>query len=344
MNLRKVAVLGATGIVGQSLVRRLESHPWFRLSEVVASDASRGKSYLESSRWSAEGDMPASTRDLEVKGLDEDLDADLVFSALPSGVAGPAERELARRGCRVFTNAADLRMEPEVPIVVPEVNPDHLAIVSSRTTNGFVVANGNCTSILLALALKPLQDRFGIAACHVVTLQALSGGGYPGVPSLDALANVIPHIAREEQKVETEPLKILGTLRDRQIVPASFPVSATCTRVPVSEGHTEAVSVRLGDRADSSAVIDAWESFRGLPPSLRLPSAPDIPIRYRYEDDRPQPRRDALEGEGMTIVIGRLRSDPVLGWKFLVTGSNTIRGAAGGTILAAELAVSWNLA
>jgi len=344
MNARKVAVLGATGVVGQRFLRLLERHPWFRIAEVVASDASRGKPYAEATRWTAEGDMPASARDLEVKGLDEDLDADLVFSALPSGTAGAAERACARRGRPVFTNAADLRMEDDVPIIVPEVNPDHLALVAPRKGGGFVVASGNCTSVILALALKPLQDRFGLAACHVVSFQALSGAGYPGVPSLDVLANVVPHIPGEEAKVETEPRKILGTVRDGRIVPASFPMSATCTRVPVLEGHMEAVTVRLASLADDAAIVEALQSFRGGAQDLRLPSAPPIPVRYRTEVDRPQPRRDAAEGNGMTVVVGRLRPDPVLGWKFLVAGSNTVRGAAGGTILAAELAVSQGLA
>lgn len=344
MKTRDVAVLGATGIVGQQFVRRLAGHPWFRVTEIVGSDASRGKRYDEATRWIADGEPPDGVRDLEVRGLDADLDADVVFSALPSGTAGAAERALARRGLAVFTNAADLRSDDDVPIVVPEVNPDHLALVPARAEGGFVVANGNCTSILLALALKPLHDRFGVAACHVVTFQALSGAGYPGVPSLDATANVIPHIPGEEAKVEAEPRKILGTLRDRRIVPAGFPISATCTRVPVLDGHTESVSVRLAEPGEGGEIVDALRSFRGLPQELRLPSAPAAPVVYRTEDDRPQPRRDAAAGDGMVVVAGRLRPDAVLGWKFLLTGSNTVRGAAGGSILTAELAVALGVA
>jgi aspartate-semialdehyde dehydrogenase len=341
---RKVAVLGATGVVGQRFIQLLERHPWFRVGEVVASGASRGKPYASATRWISEGDVPDSVRDLEVKGLDADLDADIVFSALPSGTAAAAERACARGGYPVFTNAADVRMDEEVPIVVPEVNPDHMAVLESQAREGFIVANGNCTSIILALVLKPLVDRFGVEACHVVTMQALSGAGYPGVPSLDSLANVIPYIPGEEEKVEAEAHKILGTVRDNQIVPARFPLSATCTRVPVLEGHTEAVSVRLSELATVEGIVDAVRSFRGTLPGLTLPSAPMAPITYRTEPDRPQPRRDCGEGGGMAIVVGRLRPDPILGWKFLVTGSNTVRGAAGGSILTAELAVASGLA
>lgn len=344
MNTRKVAVLGATGVVGQRFIQLLEQHPWFRVKEVVASDASRGKAYGLATRWIAEGDVPASVRDLELKGPDADLDADVVFSALPSGTAATPERACARRGYPVFTNASDLRMDEDVPIMIPEVNPDHMALVERHASEGFIVANGNCTSIILALVLKPLQDRFGVAACHVVTMQALSGGGYPGVPSLDSTANVIPYIPGEEEKVEAEAHKILGSVHGGRILPARFPLSATCTRVPVLEGHTEAVSVRLSEPATEAGIVDAIRGFRGNLPGLMLPSAPLAPVKYRTELDRPQPRRDYGEGGGMTIVVGRLRPDPVLGWKFLVTGSNTVRGAAGGSILTAELAVASGLA
>lgn len=235
-------------------------------------------------------------------------------------------------------------MAEDVPLVVPEVNPDHLDLLERKAGDGFVVANGNCTSVILSLALKPLQDRFGIEACHVVTMQALSGAGYPGVPSLDATANVIPYIPDEEGKVELEPRKILGWMDGGRVVLSPFPISATCTRVPVLEGHTEAVSVRLRELADAVSLVDAFHSFRGDAQALRLPSAPSRPIQFRTEADRPQPRRDAGLPDGMSVVVGRLRPDPVLGWKFLVTGSNTIRGAAGGTILSAEFAVSQNLA
>jgi aspartate-semialdehyde dehydrogenase len=341
---RKVAVLGATGVVGQRFIQLLERHPWFRVGEVVASDASRGKPYALATRWTLEGDVPDSVRDLEVKGLDSDLDADIAFSALPSGTAAATERACARRGYPVFTNASDLRTDEDVPIVVPEVNPDHMALVEPHAGEGFIVANGNCTSIILALVLKPLVDRFGVEACHVVTMQALSGAGYPGVPSLDSLANVIPYIPGEEEKVEAEAHKILGTVHGNHIVPARFPLSATCTRVPVLEGHTEAVSVRLSEQATVEGIVDAVRSFRGNLPGLTLPSAPLAPITYRTEHDRPQPRRDSGEAGGMAIVMGRLRPDPVLGWRFLVTGSNTVRGAAGGSILTAELAVASGLA
>lgn len=347
MNARKVAVLGATGVVGQRFLRLLDGHPWFRVAEVVASDTRRGKPYGEAVQWLDRGDPQDAVRDLELKGPDDDLDADLVFSALPSGTAGPLERSLAARGFAVFTNAADLRMEEDVPIVVPEVNPEHLSLAEDQRVRnaggGFVVANGNCTAILLSLALKPLRDRFGLRACHVVTLQALSGAGYPGVPGLDALGNVLPYIPQEEGKVESEPQKILGTAQEGRIVRASFPLSATCMRVPVLEGHTEAVTVRLEEEASADEIRETLRAFRGRPQALGLPSAPRAPLVYRDEADRPQPRRDGPEGGGMTVAVGRLRPDPILGWKFVVAGSNTVRGAAGGSILAAELALASGL-
>lgn len=347
MNARKVAVLGATGVVGQRFLRLLEGHPWFRVAEVVASDGRRGTPYGEAVSWHDGEDPPHAVRDLELRGPDDDLDADLIFSALPSGTAGPVERSLAARGFAVFTNAADLRMEDDVPIVVPEVNPEHLSLVENQRVQnagrGFVVANGNCTAILLSLALKPLHDRFGLRACHVVTLQSLSGAGHPGVAALDALGNVIPYIPQEEGKVEAEPKKILGTAREGRVVPASFPVSATCMRVPVLEGHTEAVTVRLEEEASADGIAETLRSFRGQPQELGLPSAPRAPIVYRTEADRPQPRRDSDESHGMAVAVGRLRADPVVGWKFVVVGSNTVRGAAGGSILAAELALASGL-
>lgn len=343
MIVRKVAVLGATGIVGQRFVRMLDRHPWFRISDLVASGASRGRPYRDAAEWIVEGEMPEPVRDLDVKTVGDPLEADLVFSALPSGVAGPAERACASRGLPVFTNASDLRMDPDVPIVVPEVNPDHLELVAPRRGQGFVVAGGNCTSVILSLALKPLQEAFGIAACQVVTFQALSGAGYPGVSGLDGFGNVIPLIPGEEPKVESEPRKILGRRHGDRIEPASFPISATCTRIPVLEGHTEAISVRTREPADEAGFVDALRSFSPARSGPALPSSPRWPLVYRPEVDRPQPRRDWSEGNGMSVVVGRVRPDSVLGWKFVAVGSNTIRGAAGGTLLAAELAASIDL-
>lgn len=332
------AVLGATGTVGQTFVRLLEDHPWFRLKEVVGSDRTSGISYGDAVGWDG------SAADLSLLTLDENLDADVCFSALPRGIAGPIERSLTERGYRVFTNARDLRLDADVPLVIPEVNPEHLDLVerqpSRATSGGFVVANGNCTSILLALLLKPLDRLFGLEVCHLVSLQALSGAGYPGVSSLDITDNVIPFIADEEERVVSEVPKMLGRIDRETVTPASIAMSATCTRVPVLDGHTLAVTVRLRNPASQEEIVQALRSFSGEPQRLRLPSAPAHPIRYREEPDRPQPRRDRGAGGGMTVSVGRLRADSVLGWKFVGLGSNTIRGAAGASILTAELAVA----
>lgn len=343
-----MAVLGATGAVGQKFIRLLDGHPRFRVNEVVASDKSAGRPYGEVSRWLEETPLPAPVAKLSVAGVGDPLRSKVVFSALPSGEAGPVERRLAAAGHRVFTNAADLRMEPDVPLVIGEVNPDHLDLVARQRNGtgkkaGFVVANGNCTAILLALALKPLDDAFGVKRVHVVTMQSLSGAGYPGVSGLDATENVVPFIRGEEEKVEREPQKFLGHLEGGSVAPAPFSVSATCTRVPVIDGHTEAVTVELARPATADRIVHAWNAFRGEPQRRNLPSAPKHAILYRGEPDRPQPRKDRAAGNGMTLTIGRLRPDPHLGWKFVITGSNTVRGAAGGAILNAELAAARGL-
>lgn len=338
MNHAKVAVLGATGTVGQAFVRLLETHPWFRLTEVVARERQAGTSYGDALGWAG----PA--RDLPIRTPGDDLDADICFSALPGGKAAEIERSLADRGYRVFTNARDLRMEPDVPIVVPEVNPEHLLLIENQTSRtrggGFVVANGNCTSILLAMVVKPLDERYGVEGCQLVSLQALSGAGYPGVPSLDIIDNLIPFIAEEEARVESEIPKMLGRFDHGTLTPATLPISATCTRVPVLEGHTLAVTVRLRTPAPIDGILEAFRSFSGEPQRLRLPSAPQHPLLYLEEQDRPQPRKDRDAGGGMTVSVGRLRPDPIPGWKFVALGSNTVRGAAGGSILTAELAAA----
>jgi len=340
-----VAVLGATGAVGQRFVRLLECHPWFRLTEVVASDRRAGEPYADAVRW-IDGPLPPDARELPLRRGSDDLDAEVCFSALPGGRAGPLERSLAARGYPVFTNARDLRLEPEVPLVVPEINSGHIALVDRQRgtgRHGFVVANGNCTAIILSLALKPLVDAFGVDRCSVVSFQAVSGAGYPGVPSLDIADNVIPFIEGEEGKVEAEVPKILGRIENDHVAPAGVTVSATCARVPVLEGHTLAVGVRLQGRAPLERVREAFESFSAEPQRLRLPSAPAKPVLFRTEDDRPQPRKDRELGGGMTVTVGRLRPDPLMDYKFIAVGSNTIRGAAGASILNAELAMARGL-
>jgi aspartate-semialdehyde dehydrogenase len=273
------------------------------------------------------------------------LDCDLVFSALPGEVAGPIEENLATAGYFVSSNAKNHRLDPDVPLLIPEVNPDHIQIIEHQRRQrgwgrGFIVTSPNCSVIPLVLALKPLQDSFGLSTVMVTTMQAISGAGYPGLPSWDILDNVIPHIGGEEEKVETEPLKLLGQLEGHEFRPAPITISAQCNRVNTVEGHLEAVSVRLGRKAEVDAVVEALQSFKALPQELELPSAPRRPIVVRVEADRPQPRYDRDEEGGMAVVVGRVRECPVLDYKFVVLGHNTVRGAAGGSILNAELLVA----
>lgn len=338
-----VAILGATGAVGQRFIELLRDHPWFEVRELVASDRSVGKSYAEATHWIVSPDVPEGAAGLMVKGTDARLESPLVLSSLPTDVAGDVELRLARAGHRVFSNASNHRMGADVPLIVAEVNGDHadaLHVQKQRLGNndGFIVTNGNCTTITLVLPLAPLHRAFGVDAVIVTSLQAASGAGYPGVPSLDLLDNVVPYIGGEEEKLAQETAKMLGAWAGGAFVPASFPVSATCTRVPVRDGHTEAVSVRLGQRASADELIAAWREFRSRPQELRLPSAPAHPVLYRDEPDRPQPNRDRMAEGGMASVVGRLRPCPILDWKFVVLGHNTIRGAAGASLLNAELA------
>jgi aspartate-semialdehyde dehydrogenase len=333
----KAAVIGATGAVGQRFLSLLAHHPTFKIGEVVASERSAGKRFGEACTWVLDEPMPAQLAEKEVKLSTDDLDADVVFSAIPSGAAGPIESDLAKRGHKVFSNAKDHRMDPKVPLLLAEVNPDHAQLVKQQGSDGYVVTNGNCTTIVLTMALKPLMDSFGLTDVMAVSMQALSGAGYPGVPSLDIQGNVVPYIGGEEEKVESETLKFLGSLRGGSVQNANIKVSATCTRVAVTEGHSLAVSVKLSRFANAEEIIRAWESFRAKPQQLKLPSAPIQPVHYFKEPNRPQPRKEWNLEKGMAISVGRLRKDPILGWKFFCSGSNTIRGAAGGSILNAEL-------
>lgn len=338
----KAGVLGATGPVGQKFIRLLDDHPQFKVTELYASERKAGKTYAEAAHWIEEAQIPTKVAGMTLRSDTFDLDADVLFSAIPAGTAGPIELEFARRGFPVFSNARDLRRQPDMPLVIPEVNPDHLQLIErqrkTRKTEGFVVTNGNCTSIVMTMAVKPLLDAYGLKHVSVVSMQALSGAGYPGVASLDILDNVVPYIAGEEEKLEWEPKKILGTLKDAAVEPAEFDISATCTRVPVLEGHTEAISVKLGKKATIEEVAETMRLFRGRPQELKLPTAPATPIVVRNEPDRPQPRIDRSEGNHMSVVVGRIRPDPVYDVKLFALGSNTVRGAAGGSVLNAELA------
>lgn len=341
MNRIKVGILGATGMVGQRFIQLLEGHPWFEVTEVAASERSANRTYAEvmQGRWKVEGDIPPRVAQFTVKECTPELDCRLCFSALDSSVAGPVEEQFAQAGYVVSSNSRNHRMDPDVPLLIPEVNAEHLGIIpqqkARRGSNGYIITNPNCAAIGLVMALAPLHKRFGVDKIIVTTLQGISGAGYPGVPSLDVIDNVVPFIGGEEPKVESEPLKILGSLNGGQFVFADFQISASCTRVHVLDGHLESVSIGLKQKASAADLIDTWQEFDPLN-NQELPSAPSPPLIYRREDDRPQPRRDRNEGNGMACVVGRLRKCSILDYKFFVLSHNTIRGAAGGAILNAE--------
>ncbi len=335
-----VAVLGATGSVGQRFVQLLARHPWFRVAEVVASERSTGKAYREAADWRLDAAVPEGAADLRIRDYRAALESPVVFSALPAEVAGEIEQRLASEGHAVLTNTRTHRMEPDVPLLIPEVNAEHVAAIEGQRRNrgwsGFIATNPNCSTIHMVLALKPLQAAFGLDAVAVTTMQAVSGAGYPGVPSLDMIDNVVPYIGDEEEKMESETKKLLGEY-DGAFHPAEIVVSAQCNRVPVRDGHTECVSVRLKEPAPADEVIVAFEAFRGKPQELGLPSAPPQPVVVRREPNRPQPALDRDTHVGMSSVVGRVRPCPLLGTKFVVLGHNTVRGAAGASILNAEL-------
>jgi len=337
-----VAVLGATGNVGQRFIELLADHPWFRVAELVASERSSGKTFRDAADWRLGARMPEGAADLPVLGYNADIQSPIAFSGLPGEVAGEIEQRLAREGHAVLSNTSTHRMDPDVPLLIPEVNPGHVAAIRQQQENrgwsGYIVTNANCSAIHLTLTLKPLHDAFGLDALVVTTLQAVSGAGYPGVPSLDMIDNIIPFIGDEEEKLETETQKMLGDwTKDAGFQPASFVLSAHCNRVPVRDGHTECVSVRFRKPASPAEVIDVFEAFRGRPQELGLPSAPPSPIVVRREHNRPQPALDRNAANGMASIVGRVRECPLLGTKFVLLGHNTSRGAAGASVLNAEL-------
>lgn len=341
----KVGILGATGAVGQRFVELLADHPWFEIAALAASEVSAGKAYAEACTWRLSADMPEAVRDMQVLAVEPGFEADIVFSALPGNVAGPVEEAFAAAGYVVCSNASAHRMDPDVPLLIPEVNPQHLGLIPLQQHNrgwekGHIVTNPNCTTIHLVLALQPLQLAFGLDRVVVSTMQALSGAGYPGVPSWDIVDNVLPHTYGEEWKVENEPLKIMGRFDGEKVAAPDFVVSAHCHRVATLDGHLEAVSVKLKQPATVDEVIAALAEFRAEPQELDLPTAPRQPVVVRSETDRPQPRLDRMAERGMASVVGRIREDPVFDIKFLVLGHNTIRGAAGASILNAELLVA----
>ncbi len=336
-----VGVLGATGAVGQKFILLLARHPWFEIRALAASDRSAGQRYRDAVSWKQSEEIPEAARGLEVKNCDADLDCPIVFSGLDSSVAGEVEERFASAGSWVFSNAKNHRMDPDVPLLIAELNPDHLdGVASQRRRRGWpgaIVTNGNCSAIVLTLSLGPLHRRFGLEQVHVVTFQAVSGAGYPGVPSLDILGNVVPYIGGEEDKIENEPAKVLGRLSDGVFRSADFKVSAQANRVPVEEGHLECVSVKFREKASLEDVTACWREFRPLE-GMDLPSAPAQPVVVLTAPDRPQPRLDVWKHGGMASLVGRLRPCPLLDFKYVVLGHNTVRGAAGASILNAELA------
>jgi aspartate-semialdehyde dehydrogenase len=333
-----VAVLGATGSVGQRFIQLLENHPWFEVKEVAASERSAGKPYKEAVNWVQSTPIPESVKDLIVKNCEPGLDCKVTFSGLDSSIAGEIETAFASKGYVVVSNSKNHRMDKDVPLLVPEINPDHLELVKYQNYNGgIIVTNPNCSTIGMVLALKPLEDAFGLEQVNVVTMQGLSGAGYPGVSSLDIIDNVIPFIGGEEPKVESEPLKILGRFDPAGIKNIDIKISAQCNRVGVIDGHTECVQVKLKKKTSVDEIIRVWRNFSAEPQKLKLPFAPEKPIYYFEEEKYPQPRIHRNIDKGMAVATGRLREDKLFDYKFIALSHNTIRGAAGGAILCAEL-------
>lgn len=350
---RRVGILGATGTVGQRLIHMLRNHPYFEVTAVAASDRSEGKRFGDACNWKLPFEMPEAVKDLtlypsKVETGKPRIDCDIIIASLPGDIALESEGSFAAAGIPVISNSSAFRMPADIPLVVPEINPDHLDVIPTQKKNrgydkGYIVTNPNCTTIGLVMALAPLQQRFGLEAVMMTSMQAISGAGYPGVASMDILDNVIPHIGGEEEKVEEEPQKILGRFTGAQIESAAFKVSAQCNRVAVQDGHLESVRVKLSKSATVEDLKEAFESFTGLPQELKLPTAPARPIIVRSEKDRPQPRLDRDAENGMATVIGRISKDTIFDFKFTLISHNTIRGAAGAALLNAELLVAKGL-
>lgn len=336
-----VGILGATGVVGQRFIQLLEHHPWFEVAWLAASDRSAGLPYGEAAKWRLKTPLPAKVAGMKVSPAVPDGAPKIIFAALDAGIARELEPAFAAAGCAVVSNSSAFRMQDDVPLVIPEVNPDHIRVLETqkwyRDSKGFIVTNPNCSAIGLVMALAPLQRKFGLEKVFVVTMQAVSGAGYPGVASLDILGNVIPYIAKEEEKMEEETRKLLGSVNGSAIKMADLGMSAQCNRVAVEDGHTESVSIALSKKATAEQILVAWEEFREVPQEKKLPSAPAQVIHYDKAPDRPQPRFDLERGAGMTASVGRLRPCGLFDWKFTVLSHNTIRGAAGAALLNGEL-------
>jgi len=341
-----VGILGATGAVGQKFIRLLQDHPWFKIAALGASSRSAGKPYAEAANWIESVELPTGIADIVVKECAPEnfSDINFVFSGLDSSVAGDIELAFAKSGIPVISNAKNFRADPTVPLLIPEVNPDHIQLIDTQTftddRSGWIVTNPNCVAVPLTTSLKPLHDHYGIKSVILTSMQAVSGAGYPGVPSLDILGNVIPHIGGEESKIHAEPLKLLGTLNDGKLTHASFPVQATATRVPVINGHMLSVTVELTNKPGSEdEVIEHYKTWQSPIKELDLPSAPDFPIYYHDNPFYPQPRLHADSERGMRTSVGKMRTSNVLDLSYIAMAHNTVRGAAGGAILNAELLV-----
>ena len=339
----EIGILGATGMVGQRFIQLLENHPWFQITWLAASDRSSGKRYEDAAKWRLDTPCPERIAKLTISPADPDGAPKIIFAALDADIARELEPKFAAAGCAVVSNSSAFRMHPNVPLVIPEVNADHLHLIEDQSwrkeSGGYIVTNPNCSAIGLVMALKPIQERFGVEQIFVTTMQAVSGAGYPGVPSMDILGNVVPFIKNEEQKLEEETLKLLGSLDGDAIVPLKARISAHCNRVAVEDGHTESVSIKLAKPATREELLEAWAEFKPLA-GQNLPTAPEQPVEWIAAEDRPQPRLDKNRGRGMAASVGRLRPCGLLDWKFTVLSHNTIRGAAGAAIVNAELLLS----
>jgi aspartate-semialdehyde dehydrogenase len=333
-----VAILGATGSVGQKFVELLSDHPWFEIKELCASDKSAGKKYKDAVDWFLPSPLDDNVGKIIVQKCEPVLESNIVFSGLDSKVAGKVETEFANAGYKVISNSKNHRMDEDVPLLIPEVNPDHLDLIKKQKYGGgCIVTNPNCSVIGLVLALKPLLDNFGLEAVNVVTMQAVSGAGHPRVVNLDIEDNVIPLIKGEEPKVEIEPLKILGKINKNKVSFINFKISAQCNRVNVSDGHTECVQVKLKKKTSVEKIIKVWQEYSSEPQELKLPSAPLKPIHFSNEKSFPQPKHHRNDDKGMAVSVGRLRNDSIFDYRFVIMSHNTVRGAAGGAILCAEL-------
>jgi aspartate-semialdehyde dehydrogenase len=338
-----IGILGATGMVGQRYIQLLENHPWFEVAWLAASDRSSGKPYGEAAKWRLDTPLPERIANMTVAAAEPEGAPKTIFASVDAAIAREMEPRFAAAGCAVLSNSSAFRMAPNVPLVIPEINAEHLHLIEEqpwrKESGGYMVTNPNCSTIGLVMALKPLEERFGIEQIFVTTMQAISGAGYPGVASMDILDNVVPYIGNEEEKMEEETLKLLGKLEGHGVTPLAARISASCNRVAVVDGHTESVSIKLKKAATREEILAAWAEFDPLA-GQGLPTAPQPPVVWVPQVDRPQPRLDRNRGKGMAVTVGRLRPCGLLDWKFTALSHNTIRGAAGATILNAELLAS----